>query len=290
MVNVTLIGQSIASGFVMGSIYALIALGFSLIYNVSGILNIAQGEFLVIGGMTAIWLVSIGVPVPIAFVLAILAGVLSGILIERLLVVPRKKASFPIWLLLTMAAGIAFKGMARAFWGVEPITLNSPVPGAIILSDVVIPKQSLLIMAVILLLAILLWFFLTQTLTGKALRAVKDTSDGASIVGIDPDKIVILSFVISAAVGALGGILVAPLTMMSYAGGEFFLANGIAAAIVGGMGSIIGAFVGGYMIGLSEQLAAGLISPLLKSAVAMIIIIVVLAIRPLGLFGKPSVK
>ncbi|MBI4332637.1 MAG: branched-chain amino acid ABC transporter permease [Chloroflexi bacterium] len=285
-----LVGQSIASGLVLGSIYALIALGFSLIYNVSGILNIAQGEFVVLGGMTAIWLTAMGVPVPVTFILAIAAGVVSGLLVERLLVIPRKKSTFPIWLCLTMAAGIAYKGLARIFWGVEPITLNSPVPGAFKLSEVVIPRQSLLIMSVILLLVVFLWFFLTRTLTGKALRAVRDTPEGASLVGIDPNGMVILSFAISAAVGALGGILIAPITMMSYAGGEFFLASGIAAAIVGGMGSVLGAFVGGYIIGLSEQLAAGLISPLFKSAIAMIIIIVVLAIKPLGLFGKPTVK
>lgn len=290
MGSLTLIGQSIASGLVMGSIYALVALGFSLIYNVSGILNIAQGEFVMLGGMIAIWLIALGIPIPLAFILTIFAGVISGILLERLLVVPRKKATFPIWLCLTMAAGVVFKGIARIFWGVEPITLISPFPGAIWFSEIVIPKQSLLIMGAILVLVILLWFFLTQTITGKALRAVRDTAAGASLVGIDPDKMVILSFAISSAVGALGGFLVAPMTMMSYAGGEFFLANGIAAAIVGGMGSIIGAFAGGYIIGLSEQLTAGLFSPLFKSAVAMVIIIVVLAIKPLGLFVKPSAK
>jgi branched-chain amino acid transport system permease protein len=290
MENLTLIGQSIASGVVMGSIYALVALGFSMIYNVSGILNIAQGEFVMLGGMTAIWLVALGVPIPITFVLATIAGVICGLLVERLLVIPRKKSTFPVWLCLTMAAGFVFKGLARIFWGVEPITMTSPLPGALRLSEIVLPRQSLLILAVILLLVFLLWFFLTRTLTGKALRAVRDTQEGASIVGIDPERMVILSFGISSAIGALGGILVAPITMMSYSGGELFLANGIAAAIVGGMGSVVGAFAGGYIIGISEQLAAGLVSPLFKSAIAMIIIIIVLAIKPLGLFGRRTMR
>ncbi len=285
-----LVAQSIASGVVIGSIYALVALGFSLVFNVSGILNIAQGEFIVVGGMTAIWLVGMGVPVPLAFILAVAAGAVGGLLLERLLVIPRKKASFSVLLCLTMAAGLAFKGLARLLWGVEPLTLNSPLPGGVKISEVVIPKQSLLIVGVILLLAAALWFFLTRTVTGKALRAVRDTPAGASLVGIDPGKMVVLSFAISSAVGALGGVLVAPITLMSYAQGETFLASGVAAAIVGGMGSVPGAFVGGYVIGLSEQLAAGLISPLFKSAVAMVIIIIVLAARPLGLFGKPGAK
>ena len=273
----------------MGSVYSLVALGFSLIYNVSGILNIAQGETVMLAGMTAIWLQLMGVPFPVTFTLSVVAGLFSALAVERLLLIPRtrKGANFGNLLCLTMAAGFSYVGIARLLWGVEPIRLDAVLSGAIKFGGIVFPKQSLLIIGAVLLLVLLLWFFLSRTLTGKALRAVRDTSAGASLVGIDPAKIVILSFCISGAVGALGGILVAPITMMSYSHGPLFLTNGIAAAIVGGMGSVFGAFAGGYIIGLSEQLAAGLISPLFKGAVALIIIIIVLAMKPYGLFGKP---
>lgn len=288
MVNVTLVAQCVVSGVVMGSIYSLVALGFSLIYNVSGILNIAQGEILMVAGMTAIWLQAMGVPFPLILAAAILVGLLSNLLVERLLIIPRmRNAPFGNLLCLSMAAGVGFKGIARILWGVEPIRLDSVLPGAVKWGEVFFPKHSLLSILAVLFLVAILWFFLFRTMTGKALRAVRDTPDGASVVGIEPGRIVILAFCISGAVGALGGVLVGPITMMSYAHGELFLANGIAAAIVGGMGNVFGAFAGGFIIGLAEQLAAGLISPLFKGAIALVIIIIVLAIKPYGLFGKP---
>jgi branched-chain amino acid transport system permease protein len=288
MPDFTLTAQCIVSGLVMGSIYALVALGFSLIYNVSGILNIAQGEVVMIAGMAAIWLQLLGVPFPIVFLVAILVGLLGNVLVERLLIIPRmRNAPFGNLLCLSMAAGVGYKGIARIFWGVEPIRLDSVIPGALKFGEVFFPKHSLLSIGAVLLLVLFLWFFLFRTMTGKALRAVRDNPAGASVVGIEPGKVVIIAFCISGAVGALGAVLVGPITMMSYAHGELFLANGIAAAIVGGMGNVFGAFAGGYIIGLAEQLSAGLISPLFKGAVALIIIIIVLAFKPYGLFGKP---
>jgi len=288
MVTLSLTAQCLVSGLIMGSIYSLVALGFSLVYNVSGILNIAQGESVMLAGLMAIWLQLMGLPLPVVFLGAILTGIVSALMVERLLVIPRKrKAPFGTLLCLTMAVGVAFKGIARILWGVEPIKLDAVLPGAIKWGEVVFPKHSLLILGAVVLLVLLLWFFLSRTLTGKALRGVRDTPAGAMLVGIEPARMVILAFGVSGAVGALGGFLVGPITMMGYAHGELFLANGIAAAIVGGMGSVFGAFAGGYIIGICEQLSAGLISPLFKGAVALIIIIIVLAMKPYGLFGKP---
>ena len=286
MDNLALILQYIISGLTVGSIYAIVALGFSFIFNASGVCNFAQGEFVMLGGMGMIWLLGLGVPLPVAFFLSIIIGVIAGILLERGVINPRREAGFLILFVLTLAASTFFKGAARLAWGVYEHSGKSFTPGVHHFLGASISNQALWIIGGSAVIFIVIWFFLTRTLLGKAMRANTDSSVGASLVGINTRTIALLSFAISAALGATAGALVAPITLMSYQAGGAFLFKGYVAAGVGGFGSNIGALVAGYMLGMVEQLSAGLISPLFKDGIAFALVIILLTFKPLGFFGK----
>ncbi len=278
--------QYLISGVTVGSIYAIVALGFSFIFNASGVCNFAQGEFVMLGGMGMIWLLSLGVPVPIAFLLSIVLGIVAGILLERGVINPRREAGFLILFALTLAASTFFKGVARLAWGVYEHSGKAFSQEVYQFFGASISGQALWIIGGSAVIFIAIWFFLTRTLLGKAMRANTDNQVGASLVGINSQMITLISFAISAALGAIAGALVAPITLMSYQAGGQFLFRGYVAAGVGGFSSTPGALVAGYMLGIVEQLSAGVISPLFKDGIAFALVIILLTFKPLGFFGK----
>ena len=278
--------QYLISGVTVGSIYAIVALGFSFIFNASGVCNFAQGEFVMLGGMGMIWLLSLGVPVPFAFLLSIILGIIAGILLERGVINPRREAGFLILFALTLAASTFFKGVARLAWGVYEHSGKAFSQEVYQFFGASISGQALWIIGGSAIIFVTIWFFLTRTLLGKAMRANTDNRVGASLVGINTQMITLISFAISAALGAMAGALVAPITLMSYQAGGQFLFRGYVAAGVGGFGSTPGALVAGYMLGIVEQLSAGVISPLFKDGIAFALVIILLTFKPLGFFGK----
>lgn len=278
--------QYLISGVTVGSIYAIVALGFSFIFNASGVCNFAQGEFVMLGGMGMIWLLGLGVPVSFAFLLSIVLGIVAGILLERGVINPRREAGFLILFALTLAASTFFKGLARLTWGVYEHSGKAFSQKVYQFCGASISGQALWIIGGSAIIFITIWFFLTRTLLGKAMRANTDNRVGASLVGINTQIITLISFAISAALGATSGALVAPITLMSYQAGGQFLFRGYVAAGVGGFGSTLGALVAGYMLGIIEQLSAGVISPLFKDGIAFALVIILLTFKPSGFFGK----
>lgn len=282
--------QYLLSGVTVGAAYALVALGFVIIYNASEVVNFAQGEFVMLGGMVTFFAAQAGVPLPLAALLAIVVTAVIGVLLNKLAIERAGGAPVVSLIIITIGASIFLRGGAQlvfdkqlhrfpAFSGDEPINIG----GATIL------PQSLWVIAGAMLVFVLLYIFFTWTVTGKAILATANNRLAAKLVGINTDYMMTLSFALSAAIGALAGILVTPISLTSYDLGVAYALKGFAAAMLGGMGSPFGALVGGLLLGLVEALTAGYISSAYKDAVAFIVILAVLFFMPQGLFGHKSI-
>ncbi len=283
--------QFLFSGLMIGSIYALVALGFTLIYNASDVINFAQGEFVMIGGMVTFFAVAAGIPLPLAALLALVVAVLVGIALHRLAIEPAKGASPVTLIIITLGASILLRGIASVvfdknfhsyppFAGSEPIRIG----GATIL------PQSVIVLAGTLVIVVAMWAIMTKTMIGKAMVATAANRLAARLVGINTASIVGFSFILSAAIGAIGGILVTPITLTNYEVGTLLALKGFAAAMLGGMGHPFGAVVGGLIVGLLETFGAGYISSSYKDAIAFLVILGVLFVMPQGLFGRAGVE
>jgi branched-chain amino acid transport system permease protein len=283
--------QFVFSGLTVGAVYALVALGFTLIYNASDVINFAQGEFVMLGGMTTVFLGIAGVPLPLAAALAIVVTVAAGVALHRLAIEPARGSSTVVLIIITIGASIFLRGAAQVvfdkrFHSLPPWFGDDPirVGGAAIL------PQSLVVLAGAVVIVVLLWAFIDRTLFGKAIVATAANRLAARLVGINTRRIVGASFAISAAIGAVAGILITPITLTSYDVGTLLALKGFAAAMLGGIGSAVGAVAGGLLLGLLEAFAAGYLSSQYKDAVAFIVILLVLLVVPRGLLGKPSVE
>jgi branched-chain amino acid transport system permease protein len=282
--------QFIFSGLTVGAVYALVALGFTLIYNASDVVNFAQGEFVMLGGMTTVFLALAGVPLPIAALIAVIATVAVGVALHRLAIEPARGAGPVALIMITIGASIFLRGVAQIIFDKRFHSLPSPFGiDPIRFGGAAILPQSLVVLSGAVVIVVLLWVFIDRTLLGKAVIATAANRLAARLVGIDTRRIVGFSFAVSAAIGAVAGILVTPITLTSYEVGTLLALKGFAAAMLGGMGTAIGAVVGGILLGLLEAFAAGYLSSQYKDAVAFLVILVVLFAMPQGLFSRAKV-
>lgn len=287
-----LIPHLLVAGITNGSIYALIALGYCLIQNATGLVNFAQGEFVMLGAMLVVWLYNgLGIPLPVAFVVSILLTAATGVALDKGPISRSRNRDILTLVMITVGASISLRGAAMMLWGKSSHILPS-IGGdsPFIFMNAAILPQSLWIMAFTVLVLGVLYFFFHMTLLGKAVRAVSDNRMGAALIGISAGRLVALAFGLSGALGALAGILITPITSMSYDGGLMLGLKGFSAAILGGYGSVAGAVVGGLLLGVLESLGAGLISSAYKDAIAFLLLLAILFIRPAGLFGNVHVK
>ena len=288
----SLVPHLFVAGITNGSIYALIALGYCLIQNATGLVNFAQGEFVMIGAMSVVWLHNgLHLPLFIAFPLALAIVAAVGIALERGPLRHSRNRDILTLVMITIGASISLRGASMMLWGKSSHILpalggDSPF---IVLNAAILP-QSLWILAFSILVLGSLYCFFHMTLLGKAMRAVSDNQLGAALIGISARKLTGLAFAMSGVLGALAGILVTPITSMSYEGGLMLGLKGFSAAILGGYGSVPGAVVGGLLLGVMESLGAGLISSAYKDAIAFLLLLAILFIRPAGLFGNLHVK
>lgn len=283
--------QFLFSGLTVGAVYALVALGFTIIYNASDVVNFAQGEFVMLGGMITVFAFEAGLPLPLAALLAILATSAIGVALNKLAIEPARGAPVVSLIIITIGASIVIRGATQlvfdkqlhrfpSFSGDDPIH----VLGATIL------PQSLWVIGGALAVFVGLWIFFTRTLTGKAVLATANNRVAAQLVGINTGWVMTLSFGLSAAIGAFAGVLVTPITLVGYDVGVALALKGFAAAMLGGMGNPKGALVGGLLLGCFEALTAGYLSSQYKEAVAFIVILGVLFVMPQGLFGSKSTE
>jgi len=281
--------QFVAGGLTAGAIYALVALGFSIVYNASHAINFAQGEFVMVGGMCAVSLVGSGLPLVVALPLAIAGAALVGLLVQRLALEPAQaggRADVVTLIIITIGVGLFLRGLAQVVWdkGIHPLpafTGSAPIAigGASIL------PQSLWVLGGTALAVLALGWFFGRTLYGKAMRAAAINPMAAQLMGISTRGVMRTSFALAAALGALGGVLTAPITFTSYDVGVMLGLKGFAAAMLGGLGSFGGAVAGGLLLGLLESFGAGFVSSAYKDALAFVVILGVLFLLPGGLVG-----
>jgi len=285
------IEQYLLSGLTTGAIYALVALGFAIIYNASHVINFAQGEFVMIGGMAAAAAFDAGLPLPVAVVVSIGAATLIGLALERFAVEPARGASVVTLIIITIGASILLRGLATIVWdkrihalpafsGEAPIAIG----GATLL------PQTLWVLGATVVTVAALWWFFNRTLTGSAILAVSHNRFAAQLMGISVRRVLLVSFGLSAALGALAGVLIAPIAFTAWDVGVMLGLKGFAAAMLGGIGSGPGAIAGGLALGLIEALGAGYLSSAYKDVFAFVILLAALVFLPNGLAGRRAAE
>jgi len=295
MEQITLSGQLLQyliTGITIGSIYAMVAIGFSIIYNVTEIINFAQGEFVMLGGMIMVVLqISLGIPILLAFPLTILAVTLVGLLLDLIAIKSIRKPAVLTLIIATIAASFLIKGVAMLIWGKNPYDLPA-ISGRnpIDFFGAVVQPQYFWVIGFLIIIVIALTIFFERTIVGKAMTACADNADAASLVGINVKRMIMLSFALSAGIGAIAGIIVTPISLMEYDRGTMLAIKGFSAVILGGLGSFPGAIIGGVIIGLIESFGAGLISSGYKDVFALVVLFIVLIIKPSGILGNVEIS
>ena len=278
--------QFVAGGLTAGAIYALVALGFSIVYNASHAINFAQGEFVMIGGMGAVSLVGLGLPLALAVPLAVLGAMVVGALVQRLAIEPARNADVVTLIIITIGVALFLRGAAQVVWDkrIHALPAFSGSEPLALLGATVVPQSLWVLGGAAVAVLVLGWFF-DRTLKGKAMRASALNALAAQLMGISTRSVMRVSFAFAAALGALGGVLTAPITFTSYDVGVMLGLKGFAAAMLGGLGSFGGAVAGGLLLGLLEGLGAGFVSSAYKDAIAFVVILAVLFFLPGGLIG-----
>ncbi len=280
--------QYLFSGLTIGVIYALVALGYNIIYNVTEIINFAQGEFVMLGGLFAVFFVeSLRLPLVLAFFAAVGAVGLVGYLMERFAIRPARESSVLSLIIITIAISILLKGSAMLVWGKDPYSLPAFTQGGpIVIFGATLQPQALWVIGVSVGIAILLTYFFQRSIYGKAMLACADNPAAARMMGIPVRRMILISFVLSAAIGAAAGMVVTPISLMEYDRGALLGLKGFGAAVLGGLGSFTGAALAGVTLGLAESLCAGYLSSGYKDAVALILLLLMLFFKPEGLLGS----
>jgi branched-chain amino acid transport system permease protein len=280
------LAQYLLSGITIGAIYALVALGFSIIFNASHVINFAQGEFVMIGGMTTVSLIGAGLPLPLAIVAAVIVAAAMGLALEKFAVEPARSAPVVTLIIITIGASIFLRGLATLVWdkklhALPPFSGQQPIE----IAGAALLPQSLWVLGVTLAIVLALSWFFGRTLLGKAILATSHQRLAAQLVGINVRQVVFISFGLSAALGAVAGILITPITLTAWDVGIMLGLKGFAAAVLGGLGSGPGAVLGGLVLGIAETLSAGYLSSAYKDVIAFVLMLAVLFFRPRGLLG-----
>ena len=282
--------QLLVTGITVGSVYSLIALGYVTIYRTSRIVNMAQGAFVMFGAFfTYSFFSEMGLPYWLSAILALIAVAVLGVVMYLLVLRPLVKKSLVSIILATMALSILFENVALLVWG----GYGKSIPAftgdqAIFIKGVAVFRQSLWVIGLMVLVLVGLFAITNLTRTGKQVTATANNPRAASLSGVNTGRMILLAFVISAVIGALGGIAISPISATSFVSGGVYALSGFVAAILGGWGSVSGAVVGGLALGIIQSFATGFLPSGYKSAVAYAILILVLYFRPSGLLGVRS--
>jgi branched-chain amino acid transport system permease protein len=277
--------QYLMSGLTQGSIYALIGLGFTIIYAVTRIINFAQGEFVMLGGMFSFTLASsVGMPLVPAIILSVIIAAAVGAIMYALAIRTARGASVVSLIIITIGVAIFIRGIAGQIWGVDFV--RPPFfsgDKSIEFLGAYIHPQALWIIGITLVVTVILHLFLSYTMVGKALKACAINPVASSLVGINPRAMALLAFALAAALGGIGGVVMAPLIMTSYSVGVMLGLKGFVAAAIGGFKSPIAAVVGGILLGVVESLAVaadwGPFTSAYKDAIALVVLLMILLIR-----------
>lgn len=280
--------QYIFSGITVGSIYAVVAIGYNIIYNSTGIINFAQGEFVMLGAMIAYSLSAV-MPLWMAILAAVIITTIVGSLLEIVFIRTLKKPSVLQMIVVTIGLSILIREIALHIWDEQiralPFFTGNEVSSINILGAHISP-QVLWVVGITALIVIGLNIFFKFTLTGQAMRACSANKDAASICGINTRTMINLSFMLSAAIGALAGCVVSPLTQTHYACGSDLAIKGFTVAILGGLGNSMAAVAAGILLGILEAFSVSILPMAYKDVIAIAILLLILFFKPGGLFGS----
>jgi branched-chain amino acid transport system permease protein len=280
--------QYTVSGITIGMIYALVGIGYNIIYNVTEIINFAQGEFVMLGGLFAVFFVeTLHLPIFAAFIAATIFTGCVGFAMDRLVIRRARNTSVLSLIIITIAVSILLQGAAMLRWGMDPYSLPAFTAGdPILFGGAAIQRQAFWIFGVSVLVIVFLSIFFHRSTYGKAMLACADNPNAARMMGIPVRQMVLLSFTLSAVIGAAAGVIITPVSLMEYNRGALLGLKGFGAAVLGGLGQFVGAFVAGIILGLAESYCAGYLSSGYKDAVALVVLLLALFFKPEGLFGS----
>ena len=282
--------QILVGGTILGAVYGMTALGFGIVYNASRVINFAHGEFVMMGGLITAALTStlklsplLSAGIAIAFVC------LCGIALDRLAIQQARRKEHLTLVMITIGAATIFRGLMEIMVG-RDIYFMPAFPGApdMVFNGIYVPGQGMWVLGILGVVAGGLYALFQHTTLGRAMRAAAGNRRAAQLCGIDPRLMSTLSYGIAGAIGAVAGAVVTPMASGYYQTGLFFGLKGFAAAILGGVGNPFGAIAGGLLIGITESLAAGYISSGYKDSIALGLLLLMLLVRPSGLFGRAS--
>jgi branched-chain amino acid transport system permease protein len=280
--------QMLTAGLAMGAIYALVALGFVLIFNAVNVVNFAQGEFVMVPAFVAVWLMEhFKLPYPLIYLLTALFMGVFGIVFQRIAYYPLRNRTFLPVVISTIGVSIFLKNGAQIVFGAEPQLMQRPTPAdALNILGVFIDPQYIVIIACTVALLIFQYFFFERINLGKMMQATAQDKEMARLLGIRVSRMIVITFVYSSILGAVAGILIGPIFYVTKEMGGMLGLKAFCSAIVGGFGNVPGAILGGLFLGVVEVFAAYYISSAYRDAFAFIILILVLLFRPQGFFGE----
>lgn len=282
--------QYFLSGITVGSVYAVVAIGFNLIYSATGVLNFAQGEFVMLGGMVGITLAGF-FPLPVAVAGAGAVVTLFGCGLELLFFRRLRSHSILQMIIITIGLSIVIQELALHIWDEKVRSLpyfTGNEASSVKLFGAALSPQVLWVLGTVGIVVVLLQLFYKKTLYGRAMRACSSNPEAAMLVGINTRNMRTVAFGLSAGLGALAGCVISPISMTHYEMGPGLAIKGFAAAILGGLGNPMAAVVGGLTVGLIEAFTVSVIPSAFKDVAAFAILLVMLFLRPHGLFGRPS--
>lgn len=283
------LGNILVGGIVTGAIYALLAIGFTLIFNVTGVLALAQGAFVSMGALTMYsFLYTAHMPIVAAFLATMVVILAVMAIIEWVIIRPAiVRISHTNLLMLMGGLLTAFEGAAFLIWGSTPYTLKPFTAGKPFdVGGVIIASQDIWVLGTMVLCVVVLWAFLTKTPIGRGMRATSENMDAARLMGVPVERMILLSFVISALLGVIAGAVIAPVTSLDYSSMASFTNDGLIAVTLGGLGSIFGSLSGGLVLGVVLALLSGYVSSVFGTAFGLVLLVVMLAVRPQGLLGR----
>ncbi|PYE54143.1 branched-chain amino acid ABC transporter permease [Deinococcus yavapaiensis] len=284
--------QQLVNGVALGSVYALVALGLTLVYGVLKIPNFAHGALYMLGAyLTFVLLTQFGVPYLLALILSGLVLALLGVVIERLVFHPLRGQPQVQAMIAAIGLLFFFQAGAQAIWGPEFRVMQSPFGGVVSIAGASVTVQRLLVIAGAVVVMLALYYFLKRTVTGATIEAMAQNREGARLVGINTDRVSMLTFAISAGLAAVAATLIAPINLVSPTMGDVVNLKAFAIIILGGMGSVPGAIIGGYLLALAETFTAAYgsavgLSPDFAEIIGFALLVIVLTVKPSGLFAK----
>jgi branched-chain amino acid transport system permease protein len=290
--NLSQVVQYTLSGITVGSVYAITAIGFNIIYSTTGIINFAQGEFLIIGAMTAVTFSHV-MPLPVAIALAVLITTLLGGLIEIVFVRPVKHPTVLQLIVVTIGLSIVIREAMLHIWDEKvrslPYFTGSSVSTVSLLGAHISP-QVLWVLGIGIVIVAALTFFFRFTVMGWAMRACADDRMAACLCGVNDRRMSTLSFMLSAGIGALAGCVIAPVTQAQYDMGAPLAIKGFTVAIIGGLGNSVGAIAAGLLLGVLEAMVVSQLPAAYTEVVAILVLLLVLVFRPSGLFARSEIS